>query len=109
MPSGGLTRAKRRPHQGTAGGALQKASDGADTRTPAGRLFFHVMASLAQMERELLVERTPAGLAVAKARGKLGGRPRRMTGSKLESARAFSAVAFTGPMAWQAWPLAGSD
>jgi DNA invertase Pin-like site-specific DNA recombinase len=66
---------------------FQSLTDGIDTKTPAGRFFFHVMASLAQMERELLVERTQAGLAAAKARGKLGGRPRRMTGSKLESAR----------------------
>ena len=55
--------------------------------TPAGRCFFHVMASLAQMERELLAERTRAGLAAARRRGRLGGRKRRMTPGKVESAR----------------------
>ena len=45
------------------------------------------MASLAQMERELIVERTRAGLAAAKQRGRVGGRKRRMTDSKIESAK----------------------
>jgi len=57
-------------------------TDGIDTSTPAGRFFFHVMASLAQMERDLLVERTKAGLAAAKERGRVGGRKRVMTPSK---------------------------
>jgi len=45
------------------------------------------MASLAQMERELLVERTRAGLAAAKKRGRVGGRKRRMTDSKIQSGK----------------------
>ena len=45
------------------------------------------MASLAQMERKLLAERTRAGLAAARRRGRLGGRKRRMTPGKVESAR----------------------
>jgi Resolvase, N terminal domain len=45
------------------------------------------MASLAQMERELIVERTQAGLAAAKAQGRVGGRKRKMTNSKVESAK----------------------
>jgi len=45
------------------------------------------MASLAQMERELIVERTRAGLAAAKQQGRTGGRKRRMTDSKIESAK----------------------
>jgi DNA invertase Pin-like site-specific DNA recombinase len=49
--------------------------------------FFHVMASLAQMERELIAERTKAGLAAARKRGRVGGRKRRMTPGKVESAR----------------------
>ena len=62
-------------------------TEGIDTTTPVGRFFFHVMASLAQMERELLVERTRAGLEVAKKRGRVGGRKRVMTSSKLEAAK----------------------
>ncbi len=42
---------------------FRSPTDGIDTTTPAGRFFFHVMASLVQMERELLAERTRAGLA----------------------------------------------
>jgi DNA invertase Pin-like site-specific DNA recombinase len=64
-------------------------TDGINTSTPAGRFFFHVMASLAQMERELLVERTKAGLAAAKERGRVGGRKRVMTSSKLEAAKNY--------------------
>ena len=66
---------------------FRSLTDGIDTTTPAGRFFFHVMASLAQMERELLAERTRAGLAAARRRGRLGGRKRRMTPGKEESAR----------------------
>jgi DNA invertase Pin-like site-specific DNA recombinase len=66
---------------------FRSLTDGIDTRTPSGRFFFHVMASMAQMERELIAERTKAGLAAAKARGRTGGRKRRMTPSKVESAK----------------------
>ncbi len=60
----------------------------ASTRRPRrGRFFFHVMASLAQMERELMAERTRAGLDAARQRGRVGGRKRRMTPGKVESAR----------------------
>lgn len=66
---------------------FKSLTDTIDTSTPAGRFFFHVMASLAQMERELIVERTRAGLEAAKQRGRIGGRKRRMTASKIESAK----------------------
>jgi hypothetical protein len=49
---------------------FRSLTDGIDTTTPAGRFFFHVMASLAQMERELLAERTRAGLAAARRPGR---------------------------------------
>jgi DNA invertase Pin-like site-specific DNA recombinase len=55
--------------------------------TPQGRFFFHMMASLAQMERELIAERTKAGLEAARKRGRMVGRKRRMTPSKIESAK----------------------
>jgi len=66
---------------------FKSLTDQIDTSTTAGRFFFHVMASLAQMERELLVERTQAGLEAARKRGRVGGRKRAMTDSKLQSAK----------------------
>ena len=49
-----------------------------DTATANGRLVFGIFASLAEFERELIAERTRAGLAAARARGRMGGRPRKM-------------------------------
>jgi DNA invertase Pin-like site-specific DNA recombinase len=66
---------------------FKSLTDAIDTSTPSGRFFFHVMASLAQMERELTVERTRAGLAIARQLGRTGGRKRQMTESKIESAK----------------------
>lgn len=53
--------------------------DGVDTSTINGRLFLNLMASLAEYERELIRERTNAGLQAARARGRLGGRPKGYT------------------------------
>ena len=66
---------------------FKSLTDAIDTGTPSGRFFFHVMASLAEMERELTVERTRAGLEVARQLGRKGGRRRQMTESKIESAK----------------------
>ncbi|HHZ6776823.1 TPA: recombinase family protein, partial [Klebsiella quasipneumoniae] len=62
-------------------------TDSIDTSTPAGRFFFHVMSALAEMERELIVERTRAGLAAAREQGRIGGRRRVMTTDVVERAR----------------------
>ena len=66
---------------------FKSLTDAIDTSTPSGRFFFHVMASLAEMERELTVERTRAGLEIARQLGRKGGRSRKMTDSKIESAK----------------------
>lgn len=66
---------------------FKSLTDAIDTTTASGRFFFHVMASLAEMERELTIERTRAGLQVARQLGRIGGRKRQMTDSKIASAR----------------------
>ncbi|BFO34855.1 DNA-invertase hin [Klebsiella pasteurii] len=58
---------------------FRSLTDSIDTSTAAGRFFFHVMSALAEMERELIVERTRAGLAAAREQGRIGGRRQVMT------------------------------
>ncbi len=50
--------------------------DSIDTSTSTGRFFFHIMASITELEREILIERTQAGLSAARSRGRVGGRPK---------------------------------
>jgi DNA invertase Pin-like site-specific DNA recombinase len=64
--------------------SLQEAID---TTTPGGKLVFHVFAALAEFERDLIRERTSAGLAAARSRGRRGGRPSVVSGHKLQVAR----------------------
>lgn len=59
-----------------------------DTTTSAGKLVFGIFASLAEFERELISERTKEGLKSARARGRKGGRPYKMTTAKLRLAMA---------------------
>ena len=59
-----------------------------DTTRPEGKFVFGIFTALAEFERELIVERTHAGLATARARGRKGGRPRKMTPSKIRMAMA---------------------
>jgi len=66
---------------------FKSLTDSIDTGTPSGRFFFHVMASLAEMERDLIVERTRAGLDAARQLGRKGGRKPKMTDSKIDSAK----------------------
>ncbi len=61
---------------------FRSLTDGIDTKTPAGRFFFHVSASLAQMDSESIVERTRAGLGAARKLGQIGGRKRRMNSER---------------------------
>ena len=62
-----------------------------DTTTPGGRLLFHVFGALAEFEAALIRERTMAGLAAARARGRTGGRPTVWTEDKLKTARVMRA------------------
>jgi DNA invertase Pin-like site-specific DNA recombinase len=62
-----------------------------DTTTPHGKLVFGLFAALAEFERELIIERTKAGLAAARARGRKGGRPRKMDIHTLKMAMAAMA------------------
>ena len=64
--------------------SLQEAID---TTTPGGKLVFHIFAALAEFERDLIRERTAAGLAAARARGRHGGRPSVLSGHKLQVAQ----------------------
>ncbi len=58
------------------GAGLQSLNDHIDTTTPQGKLTFHLFAALAEFERDIIRERTNAGLAAARARGRKGGRPK---------------------------------
>jgi len=60
-----------------------------DTTTPGGRLVFHVFSALAQFERDLVIERTTASLAAARARGRVGGRPKKLTAQQTATARSL--------------------
>ncbi|POH63004.1 invertase [Cryobacterium zongtaii] len=62
-----------------------------DTTTPGGELFFHICAAFAQMNGRIISDRTRAGLASAKARGRLGGRPSVMTVERVDVARRMRA------------------
>ena len=62
-----------------------------DTTSANGRMVFGIFAALAEFERELIVERTRAGLVAARARGRFGGRPYKMTAAKLRLAMAAMA------------------
>ena len=58
-----------------------------DTSTPGGKLIFHVFGALAEFERDIIRERTMAGLAAARARGRKGGRPRKLTKKQIAMAK----------------------
>ena len=60
-----------------------------ENTTPTGKLVFHVFAALTEFERGLIRERTQAGLKSARARGRVGGRPAKLTGKDLTMARAL--------------------
>ena len=69
------------------GVGFRSLSESVDTTTSGGRLVFHVFGALAEFERGLIRERTVAGLRSARARGRLGGRPRKLSEDDLGFAR----------------------
>ena len=69
------------------GVGFRSITEAIDTTTPGGRLVFHLFGALGQFERDLIQERTRAGLAAAAARGRKGGRKPVVTSEKLERAR----------------------
>ncbi|WP_460744199.1 recombinase family protein [Nesterenkonia halophila] len=76
---------------GERGVEFRSLSESIDTATSAGRLVFHIAASFAQFERDIISERTKAGLAQAAARGRRPGRPAVMTAEKIEAAESMQA------------------
>ena len=77
------------------GGGFKSLTEGVDTTTPGGTLVFHLFGALAQFERDLIRERTRAGLRAAEARGRKGGRKAAVTADKLARARAHIATGLT--------------
>jgi DNA invertase Pin-like site-specific DNA recombinase len=73
------------------GVALKSITESIDTTTPSGRFMFNILGALSSMEREIIVERTRAGLIAAAARGRRGGRPVALDASKIRAAKAMLA------------------
>ena len=77
------------------GVGFRSLTEAIDTTTPTGRLVFHIFGALGQFERDLIRERTGAGLAAAAARGRRGGRPVAATPEKVARARRLIAQGLT--------------
>ncbi len=71
----------------SAGIGLQSLQEKLDTTSAGGKLIFHIFGALAEFERSLIRERTNAGLAAARTRGRLGGRPRRLSADQIRMAQ----------------------
>ena len=79
------------------GAGFKSLTEAIDTTTSSGRLVFHIMAAMAEFERGIIRERTLAGLAAARERGRVGGRRRKLSDSDLIRARADRAAGATVP------------
>jgi len=80
---------------GQRGVGFRSITEAIDTTTPSGRLVFHLFGALGQFERDLIQERTRAGLAAAAARGRKGGRKPVITPDKLARAQAMTGRGLT--------------
>lgn len=69
--------------------AFRSLQENMDTSTSGGKLIFHVFGALAEFEREMIQERTQAGLSAARARGRLGGRPKAMDTTQVSMAKSL--------------------
>jgi DNA invertase Pin-like site-specific DNA recombinase len=70
---------------------FRSLTESIDTTTSGGRLIFHIFAALAEFERNIIRDRTTAGLDAARARGRVGGRPKALSEADLAAARALLA------------------
>ena len=70
---------------------FKSLQEGFDTGSSGGKLIFHVFSAMAELERDVLRERTCAGLAAAKARGRLGGRPKKLQAHQIAMAKTLVA------------------
>jgi DNA invertase Pin-like site-specific DNA recombinase len=68
---------------------FKSITEAIDTTTSGGKLVFHIFGALAEFERDIIRERTQAGLSAARARGRKGGRPKALTPKKAQMARAL--------------------
>jgi DNA invertase Pin-like site-specific DNA recombinase len=66
---------------------FKSITENIDTTTSGGKLIFHIFGALAEFERDIIRERTQAGLTAARARGRRGGRPKALTGKKAAIAK----------------------
>ncbi len=80
------------------GVGLKSLQDSIDTTSAQGRLVFNIFASLAEFERDLIIERTQAGLSAARARGRTGGRPKGLSETAQKKALAAEALYAKGDM-----------
>lgn len=90
-----------------AGAGLRALDQSIDTTTPEGRLFFHILAAFAEWERDLIVARTIDGLEAARARGRIGGRKRKLGARQGDLAREmYGEVDGTGKRKWTVQQIA---
>lgn len=74
-------------HLDSKGIGLKSLHESIDTTSSSGRLIFHIFGALAEFERNLIRERTCAGLEAARARGRIGGRPKKLNADKVKLAK----------------------
>lgn len=90
------------------GVTLVSLGDNIDTSSASGKLIFHIFAALAEFERNLIIERTKAGLDAARAAGRTGGRPPALKPSQVEDARKWIADGMSQQRAARALGVARS-